>query len=83
VLTGNEKHVEAVLDDVLLPFSQLIHHPRVSIRKETCWALSNITAGPVTHILRLLDVGLIDSVIDTLSQASLVVTKEVRSIVPI
>lgn len=46
IVSGNDKATQHCLDNNLLNvLSKLINHQKKAVRKETCWALSNITAG--------------------------------------
>jgi importin subunit alpha-1 len=50
-VTGDDKQTQMVLDfDVLSIYNTLLFNPRKSTIKETCWAISNITAGNTTQI---------------------------------
>ena len=51
VVSGNDKCTQHAIDNNLLSvLSELIVHRKKAIRKETCWALSNITAGTKDQI---------------------------------
>eukprot|EP00004_Rigifila_ramosa_P023382 TRINITY_DN6559_c0_g1_i2.p1 TRINITY_DN6559_c0_g1~~TRINITY_DN6559_c0_g1_i2.p1 ORF type:complete len:476 (+),score=110.81 TRINITY_DN6559_c0_g1_i2:27-1454(+) len=43
IVTGEEAHVQTLLNcSVLAPLRQLLSHPQHGMRKQVCWALSNI-----------------------------------------
>jgi importin subunit alpha-6/7 len=47
IVTGDEYQTQiAINGGVLLSLNELIQHSNKMIRKEVCWVLSNITAGP-------------------------------------
>ena len=51
IVSGNDKCTQHCLDHNLLQvLSSLINHQKKAVRKETCWALSNITAGTQLQI---------------------------------
>lgn len=55
VLTGNDQQTDAVLQHgVTEALLKLLRHPKRNIRKETAWALSNITAGQPHQIEQVL-----------------------------
>jgi importin subunit alpha-6/7 len=46
VVTGDDDQTQYVINaGALEALNALIYHPKKTIRKETCWSLSNITAG--------------------------------------
>ena len=45
------------------PLNRLISHKQKELRKETCWCVSNITAGSPEQIQLVLDSGVIDKLI--------------------
>jgi importin subunit alpha-6/7 len=65
IVSGNDKCTQHALDNKLLHvLSTLINHRKKAIRKETCWALSNITAGTHAQIKAVADFpGLLANVI--------------------
>ena len=45
------EQTQAVLDCGALPrLGALLHSPKKEMRKEACWAVSNITAGPTAQV---------------------------------
>jgi importin subunit alpha-6/7 len=51
IVSGNDRCTQHCLDNNLLQIlSVLINHQKKAVRKETCWALSNITAGTQSQI---------------------------------
>lgn len=55
----------------------MLSHPKTSMRKETCWLLSNITAGTKEQIKKLVEFPeLIDKIIKILSEDATDVKKE-------
>jgi importin subunit alpha-6/7 len=52
IVSGNAVHTQAVIDAGALPLlEQLLHSNRKNIRKEACWAFSNIAAYVFIHII--------------------------------
>lgn len=46
IVTGDDLQTQVVLNcNILTNLLQLLKHPKETIRKETCWTISNITAG--------------------------------------
>ncbi len=55
IVTGNPLQTQAVIDAGVLPYlAKLIFHEKRSIRKETCWVISNIAAGTQQQIKSLI-----------------------------
>ena len=55
IVSGNPLQTQAVIDAGVLKYlSQLIFHEKRSIRKETCWVISNIAAGTQQQIKALI-----------------------------
>jgi hypothetical protein len=43
---GNENHTDALIKEGIFDFSlKMLESPKISIRREICWILSNIAAG--------------------------------------
>ena len=53
----------AIEAGALQALSRLIHNQNKVVRKESCWSVSNITAGSTDQIQNVLDIGLIDSLV--------------------
>lgn len=54
-MTGNPLQTQAVIDAGILPYlAKLIFHEKRSIRKESCWVISNIAAGTQQQIKALI-----------------------------
>ncbi len=50
-MTGDDIQTQRVLDlDVIKPLKSLLSSPTETVLKETCWTISNITAGNVNQI---------------------------------
>ncbi|XP_063590566.1 importin subunit alpha-1-like [Penaeus indicus] len=66
IVSGNDLQTEAALAAGVLPlYKQLLRNTRRNIRKETAWALSNVTAGTRGQIQQVVDEDLLlDLVID-------------------
>lgn len=55
IVSGNPLQTQAVIDSGVLKYlSMLIFHEKRSIRKETCWVISNIAAGTQQQIKALI-----------------------------
>jgi importin subunit alpha-1 len=55
IVSGNPLQTQAVIESGILKYlSQLIFHEKRSIRKETCWVISNIAAGTQQQIKALI-----------------------------
>mmetsp|Transcript_30994 Transcript_30994/g.54385 ORF Transcript_30994/g.54385 Transcript_30994/m.54385 type:complete len:312 (+) Transcript_30994:723-1658(+) len=56
IVTGDDEQTQAVMDAGILPqLLPLLQHPKKSLRKETCWLISNIAAGNRKQISALLN----------------------------
>lgn len=68
---------QVVLNCNVIPgLLRLLDHLKESVKKETCWTISNITAGSVEQIQAVLDGGLIPGVIHVLQHAEFKTRKE-------
>ena len=76
IVSGNDTQTQTVIALPLL--AHLLVSPEHSIRKETCWTLSNITAGNVQHIDAVLKSGIVPQLVAMLSNSPLEIRKEVR-----
>lgn len=69
----DEKSVDILLDaDIVNTLSALLAHSRAGVRKEACWALSNIFGGSPAHVKHCLVSGALNSIIQ-------LIVKEMRS----
>jgi len=59
IATGTHEHTDYILSlDVLPILKDLLESDQKILVKETCWTISNITAGTPIHIQRVMDSGL-------------------------
>ena len=77
-LTGTEQETEVVLDAGFVPLlARLLRYPTEQVRKEACWAASNVAAGSKEQKQRLFDEpGLLDDVLELSATAPGSVRKE-------
>ena len=67
IITGTDKHTQFCLDKGFLAcVASLLNHRKNSIVKETCWALSNVTAGTRMQVNNVVTYGLVPMVIKQL-----------------
>jgi hypothetical protein len=46
IVTGDDTETQLAIEANLIPtLSYILTHPKKTVRKESCWVLSNITAG--------------------------------------
>lgn len=70
-MIGDDAQTQAVIDAGLLPYiPALLHNGKSSIVKETCWMVSNLTAGSVCQIQAVIDHNLIPAVLEIMHQVS-------------
>lgn len=51
IVTGDDSQTQLAIDASLIPtLADLLQHPKKTVRKESCWVLSNITAGTEQHL---------------------------------
>jgi importin subunit alpha-1 len=57
ILTTNDHDIteRALFEGALDKLTTVLYSPNANLIKEVCWALSNICAGPVQHIHKLID----------------------------
>lgn len=72
IVSGNDRCTQAVVDaDFLCAAAMLLENPKKNIRKETCWALSNIAAGSTAQLGMLMQTPqLVLGILEALSQSS-------------
>lgn len=74
ILGSNEKDVAEILEcNALIVLKNLITSENIenSIKKEGCWAISNVTAGPYSQIQQVLDMGIIEILVDIITTSGL------------
>lgn len=79
IVTGDDLQTQVVLNCHVIPgLQRLLTAPNMkeTIKKETCWTISNITAGSVDQIQAVLDGNLIQPVIQVLIHADFKTKKE-------
>eukprot|EP00917_Polyrhabdina_sp_WS-2016_P032739 GHVP01069781.1.p1 GENE.GHVP01069781.1~~GHVP01069781.1.p1 ORF type:complete len:393 (-),score=51.70 GHVP01069781.1:386-1564(-) len=61
VATGTECQTNTVIQNGVLPvLKRLLQSKKKSVRKDSCWIISNITAGPPSHIARVLELNILE-----------------------
>ena len=65
-LLTSDNHTQSVLDypRALPVLKNRLNDPRNTVRKEACWAFSNITAGSVEHIQMVIENGVVSVLVD-------------------
>jgi hypothetical protein len=78
IVTGNDAQTQAVLDSgAISAFCSVMNHPKKIVRKETCWALSNVAAGTPSQVEALISVeGMLGEVIRIMLDGEYEVAKE-------
>merc|ERR1712166_1474897 len=75
--TGDDVQTQVVLNCHVIPgLARLLQHTKETIKKETCWTISNITAGSQEQIQAVIDGNLIPTVIDVLQNSDFKTRKE-------
>ena len=76
VITGTDKHTEFCLQKGFLSCAaNLLSHRKKTIVKETCWALSNVTAGTRDQVNSVITHGLVPVIIQQLKSSDFFVSK--------
>ncbi|KAI3968641.1 hypothetical protein MKX01_028791 [Papaver californicum] len=78
IVTGDDEQTQVVIDNqVLSCFRQLLtQNYSKNIKKETCWAISNITAGNVGQIQAVIKANIIGPVVHLLRHEEFEIKKE-------
>ncbi|KAI3849426.1 hypothetical protein MKX03_030822 [Papaver bracteatum] len=78
IVTGNDEQTQVLIDyQVLSCFHQLLtQNYSKNIKRETCWAISNITAGNVDQIQAVIEANIIGPVLHLLGHAEFEIKKE-------
>jgi|TARA_B110000208_G_scaffold106876_1_gene132699 hypothetical protein len=78
IVTGSDSQTQAVLDAGAIPaFCSVLNHPKQVVRKETCWALSNVAAGTKEQVEALISVpGMMGEVVRIMGEGAYQVAKE-------
>ena len=64
ILTTNDHEIieRALFEGALDKLTTILYSPNANLIKEVCWALSNITAGPASHITQLIESSAFDRI---------------------
>eukprot|EP00923_Selenidium_pygospionis_P059532 GHVN01104758.1.p1 GENE.GHVN01104758.1~~GHVN01104758.1.p1 ORF type:complete len:532 (+),score=107.24 GHVN01104758.1:88-1683(+) len=77
IVGSNATHTQVVIDNGGVGvFAHLLQNPRLSVRREAAWAISNVAAGNHAQIDAVLDAGLIPVLLTILRDGSFEVQKE-------
>lgn len=72
-ISGNDTQTQAMLDlDLLNRLPPFLEHKDDFIRKESCWMISNLTAGTHSQIQAVLDTPCIDTIISMIQTEKLI-----------
>mmetsp|Transcript_24 Transcript_24/g.25 ORF Transcript_24/g.25 Transcript_24/m.25 type:complete len:195 (-) Transcript_24:500-1084(-) len=70
IASGDERHTQSII--VTLPsLLWLLDYPDQSIRKDVCWALSNMTAGTVNQLQQVIDTAIFPKLFELIRSADL------------
>lgn len=78
LVTGDDADTQAILECGLLHYLQalLTSATKASVQKETCWVVSNITAGTLEQVQMVIDAGIMPHMISFLRTGDLKTKKE-------
>ncbi|KAL5723916.1 hypothetical protein ACHQM5_007250 [Ranunculus cassubicifolius] len=78
IVTGDDIQTQCIISHQALPclLNLLTQNHKKSIKKEACWAISNITAGNKEQIQVVIEADIIGPVVDLLQTAEFVIKKE-------
>uniref|UniRef100_A0A7N0U9J2 Importin subunit alpha n=1 Tax=Kalanchoe fedtschenkoi TaxID=63787 RepID=A0A7N0U9J2_KALFE len=78
IVTGDDTQTQFVMDNGVLPYlyQLLTQNHKKSIKKETCWTISNITAGNRSQIQAVIDANIILPLVNLLQNAEFDIKKE-------
>lgn len=75
ITTGDDNQTQRVIE-ALPSFVWLLDQPDIEIRREVCWALSNITAGTSEQIQAVIDSAIVPKVLEQLQSEDYKLQKE-------
>jgi importin subunit alpha-1 len=82
LLTGSNQTTDYLIEIGVIPFLQkFLYHKIPNIRKEALWALSNITAGTLTHVKAALNSGVVMNAVALTKDSDREVTREALLVV--
>jgi len=78
IVSGDESETDAIVNCNALPaMMTLLNHEKTSLRKEVCWAISNIAAGNTEQVQKIIDCqGLLDKLVSLLKTDKFEIKKE-------
>lgn len=81
IATGNDNQTNTIirmgfLDFFGVLFYRIENKKSQRLRKELCWTLSNITAGPIEQVQAVIDIGLIPMLVDAMNTYEPYIRKE-------
>ncbi|XP_048337431.1 importin subunit alpha-2 isoform X1 [Ziziphus jujuba] len=78
IVTGDDMQTQCLINLQILPCLRnlLTHNHKRNIKKEACWAISNITAGNKNQIQAVIEAGIVAPVINLLQSAEFEIKKE-------
>jgi len=78
IVSGDESETDAIINCNALPaMLGLLNHEKTTLRKEVCWAISNIAAGNSEQVQKIIDCqGLINKLVSLLKTDKFEIKKE-------
>ncbi|KAG0488092.1 hypothetical protein HPP92_006903 [Vanilla planifolia] len=78
IVTGDDTQTQYVINSGALPFlcNLLTQNYKKSIKKESCWIISNITAGNKDQIKAVIDANIVGPLVELLQNAEFDIKKE-------
>lgn len=77
IVTGDDNETQLAIEANLVPtLSNILGHPKKTVRKEACWVLSNVTAGTNVQLQLCIDCGVIEKLVQILLHDDIIVKNE-------